>query len=514
MGKRFKKLIPYLILLTILAITFFLISRRYGSNDHPLAISGTIEAVEVAVAFEIGGQIDQVLVKEGEVVQTGDVIALLEGEILQTQYESALASLELAQANMAFVAVQPMEEQRQVAISQAQLEYIRARQTLQDLIENAELVRAEAEQALEDADEVLEDQLKSDIQRSLALEAIAQGEKELDQAKRNLAILTNPPPQTAVDQAYANMLLAGDLKDQTIEDIETAKRKLKSGLGPFYPQVLNEEYKKQLRVAIRNLEIKRSRDQLAYENSVEKYNQLLNPPDPVELALAEAALGMAEAQLGQKRREYERVKNGPSQADIAVLEARVRSARRVYEALQDGPDPDDLAIAQANVANAAAKLSLAKSDTIQEQLAGAQAQVDSARAALNAIQVQLNKLVLTAPVEGVVLHRSIEPGEVVDPGTNAITIGLLDELHLTVYLPGGYYDSIRQSEQVIITSDAYPDETFSGKIIAIADKSGLVPRNIERVEGGRDLIFPVTIVLEKTRLLKPGMLAKIAFSDL
>lgn len=513
MRKRISQFGRHILILTILAVLFFLISQRYRKAHQYSTISGTIEAAEVAVAFEIGGQIDQVLVKEGDAVQAGDVLALLQGEILQAQYENALADLELTQSNLALMTALPLEEERQVAISQAQLAHIRAQQALQDLIENNNLARAEAERALMDAEEALEDQLESDIQRSLALEAIARWEKELDQAKRNLAILTNPASQTVVDQAYANMLLAGDQKDQTQKDIETAKRKLKSGLEPFYPKALNEQYKKQLRVAIRNLEVKLSRDQLAYENSIEKYNQLLKPPDPVEVALAEAAVRLAEAQLEQKQREYERVKDGPSQADIAILEAQIQSARRAYEELQEGPDPDDLAIAQTKVASAAARLALAKSNTIEEQLAEAKVKVDSARADLNAIQVKINKLVLTAPADGVVLHRSIEPGEVVNPGENAISIGLLDELHITIYLPGGTYDRVKMADRVLISVEAYPEKTFFGVITAIADKSESIPRNIERTEGGRDVVFRATIVLDENRILKPGMLATIVFPD-
>ena len=513
MGKRIKKLIPLIILLAILAVILTNLGQSYRRQDQLLRVSGTIEAVEVEIAFEIGGQIDQILVKEGAEVKAGDVIARLEDEMLHAQLNRAHASLEQALADQVLITAKPLSEQRRAAISEAQLEHLLAQQALQELVENADLARAEADQALEDAEQALEDLLESDLPQSLALEAVAQAEKNLDQAKKNHSILTNPPPQSAVDQAAANVLLAGEVRGQTKEDIETANRKLKRGLGPYYPKELNEKFKKQLRVAIKNLEIKLSRDQLAYENAVEKYNQLINPVDPIELALAESSLAMAEAQLEQKQREYERVKGGVSQADIAVLEARIEIARREYEAVKDGPDPDELAIAQARVDKAAATISLANSDTSQEQLAVAQAQVDAATAAVNLIQIQLDQLVLTSPVDGVVLHRSIEPGEVVNPGDLAITIGLLNELRITVYLPENYYDRTQQLENVQISVDAYPGETFSGRIISIASESNFVRRNVEGSEGGSSSLFAVTISVDDAEKLKPGMLAKVEFPN-
>jgi multidrug efflux pump subunit AcrA (membrane-fusion protein) len=513
MGKRIKKFSPLLILLILLVIIFTKTDWINRRKDPPLRVSGTIEAVEVVVAAQIGGQIDQILVNEGDQVQTGDVLVRLNDEMLQAQFESAQAALVQAQTNYLLMAAQPLAEERDARISAAQLDHLNAQQSLKDLFENADLARANAAQALEDAENALEDHLNSDLNQSLALEAIAKAEKDTDSAEKRLAILTKPPSQAAIDQAYANMMLADDAMTQTIQDIEMAVGKLRRGLGPYYPKNIVDDYKKQLRVIIQNLEFKLSRDQLANEHSIHRYNQLLSPVDPVELALAEAELAMAEAQLGQKQREYERIKDGPSKADIAVLEARIEVARREYGALSDGPDLDDLVLAEAWVRSAEANLSLAQADTIQEQLDAAKAQVDSAQAALGVIQSQLDKLVLTAPVDGVVLIRNIEEGEVLKPGIEAITIGLLDDARIHVYLPEVYYGSVQESDQVRIRLDAFPDQPTSGKIVWIAEESEFITRHIERAEGGWDAVFAVTIVVDDARQLKPGMLATVEFAE-
>jgi HlyD family secretion protein len=234
----------------------------------------------------------------------------------------------------------------------------------------------------------------------------------------------------------------------------------------------------------------------------------------VDIALAEADLATAEAQLEQAQRDYERVKDGPSQADIAVLEAQIENAKRDYEARKDGPDPDDLALAQARVQTAEANLALAQADTIQEQLAVAQAQVESARAALGVIQTQLDKMVLTAPAEGVVLFRSVEPGEVVSPGANAITLGLQDNLTITVYIPEDRYGEIRLGDRVSVKIDSFPNEIFTATVVRIADQAEYTPRNVQTAEGRSATVFAIELsVDDPAGKLKPGMPADVEFTS-
>jgi multidrug efflux pump subunit AcrA (membrane-fusion protein) len=83
MGRRIKKLIPIIIFLLILG--FFTATRddRSEVQDLSLTVSGTIEPIEVTIAFEIGGTIDQILVKKGDRVQSGDILIRLEDDVLK-----------------------------------------------------------------------------------------------------------------------------------------------------------------------------------------------------------------------------------------------------------------------------------------------------------------------------------------------------------------------------------------------------------------------------------------------
>lgn len=497
MPKHIRRFAPIVLLLIIVVVAVSYLNWVARDEDGALTASGTVEVAEVVVAPEIaGGKVAEVLADEGDLVKAGDVLIRFESDMLQAQFDQAEAALHQAQANYRLIAAQPLSEQRQVAIEAAGLELLNAEQALQDLIDNADLARAHALKAVEQAEDALEDLLNSDIQQARALEAVADAEKLVEEAEKRLRNVKSTASRADIDAANASVVLLKDALDKAEEDFEPYADKPEDNLTRA------------------NFQAKLAAAQQAYDAAVRRLNALSGTGDAVDIAVAEAELGTAQAQLDQAQREYERVKDGPRDADIAVLEAQVNSTKRDYEALQDGPDPDDLALAQARVETAEANLALAQADTIQEQLDIAQAQVDAAEAALGVIQTQLEKTVLTAPIDGTVLYRFVDPGEVVQIGATTIVLGVLDRLTITVYVPEDRYGEISLGDEVIVQVDSFPDETFFATVVRIADEAEYTPRNVQTAEGRRSTVFAVELsVNDPTGKLKPGMPADVTFGE-
>ncbi len=509
----FSRKIRLILLGLVVVVTAILIYiRQPSTRQQATRVSGMIQAVEVDLALDLGGQIAAVNVQEGQRVLAGEVLVQLESDLLKAELMRAQEALARAQSEAQLLAASPLAEQRQVMVSEAYLELIQAEQALSQLIENAAYARAAAWQTLETAKNELNDFLASDLQRAHAQAAIATADKQVDQFRRDLSILTTPPSKAALDQAYANQLLAQQAVNDTLEDIAAAQQKLKGGLGPYVPQRFVDDFKKQLRNLIQNLEIKLSLERVKRQNARERYQKLLEPPDPVDLALAEAALARAEAELGQAQREYERVKDGPSPADVAVLEARVTDLERAYTQRSEGPEPQELALAQARVAKARAQLAMAQANTIEEQLAVAQAKVETARAAMAVIQVQVDKLVLVAPVDGVVLQCRVEAGEIAQPGVAIITLGLLDEISLAVFLPQSQYAGLAVGDEAWVRLDAFPGQLFEAVIVDLAAETQSTPRHVADADGQFEPVYQSVLALkDPAGKLRPGMLAEVFF---
>ncbi|MDY6846412.1 MAG: efflux RND transporter periplasmic adaptor subunit, partial [Chloroflexota bacterium] len=142
----------------------------------------------------------------------------------------------------------------------------------------------------------------------------------------------------------------------------------------------------------------------------------------------------------------------------------------------------------------------------------AEASLDQAKAALASIDLQLEKTVIKSPVDGIVLTRNLEEGEVLAPGSVALTIGQLQELSLTVYIPETEYGKINLGDTVSIAVDSFPGENFTGTVTYISDQAEFTPRNVQTVDGRKTTVYAVKITVPNPDLeLKPGMPADVTF---
>ena len=415
-------------------------------NQTALQASGVVETVEISVSPELGGQVAEVMVQEGDAVQSGQALFRFENNLLEAQLDQAKTALAQAEANYNLTASQPLDEQRQAAVAAAQLELISAHQSLQTLHEDADLARAKALQNVADARKMVRD------------------------AERRVNNLESAAKQTDIDQAKANVVLLKKQLEDAREDYEPYANKPEDNLA-------RATYLSKL-----------AQVQAAYDDAVRHLNNLQGPANEIDLARAKADLEMASAGLADAQREYQK--------------------------LQNGPDPDELALAQARVKNAEANLVLSEADTRQQQLDSAQAQVTSAQAAVGVIQAQLDELVVLAPTDGTVLTRIVEPGEVIQPGMTAMTIGQLNQLTVKVYIPEDRYGQIDLGDHAQVTTDSFPGEAFDGTVKRIAQQAEYTPRNVQTQEDRRTTVFAVELsVSDPSGKLKPGMPVDVQFGS-
>jgi HlyD family secretion protein len=218
-------------------------------------------------------------------------------------------------------------------------------------------------------------------------------------------------------------------------------------------------------------------------------------------------LDAAEEELDAAQQAYDELFSG-EQAD-QVLEARGRlaAAQARFDTAQ--ARLDSLLTGEFSLAVGAARAALE-----QAQAAAAQAEtaVSLAQADYALLDLQLEKLVISAPSSGLVLTRSVEPGEVLQPGAAAMTLSLIDDLRITVYIPEDRYGEVATGASVSIHVDSFPDETFYGTVLRIADRAEFTPRNVQTAEGRRSTVFAVEIaVSDPSGMLKPGMPADVTF---
>lgn len=373
--------------------------------EAPGAVRSNQQAI---LRWKISGTIEEMYADLGDEVETGERLANLEQSSLPP-------STILAQADQ-----------------------VKAQRDLENL-QNSLVRSAQARQAVEQVQQALEDARDPALVRSRAQTALAEAQKTYDTAKRDYEILTNPPSDAAIDQAEANLLLAEKRLNNTLRQLERVRRRATKPEDKLMFFESRELYKR----ILEGLELKEVQDRRAYEDSLSRYNRLIEPPNPNDVAVAEAELARASAQLAQAQLNWERDQAGTSPADLAVLEARLADAQREWERWKDGPDSGEIATAQARIT--------------------------AAQAALGMVQIE-------APFSGTITGAFARPGDQVLEGDQVFRLDDLSRLLVDASVSEIDISKIQVGQAVILTFDAIPGQDYSGRIVE-------VPRVGEVVQG-------------------------------
>jgi HlyD family secretion protein len=146
------------------------------------------------------------------------------------------------------------------------------------------------------------------------------------------------------------------------------------------------------------------------------------------------------------------------------------------------------------------------------QLEQARINVQSAQDSLNLLNDQIANTTITAPVDGLVMTRSVDPGDIVNPSTELLSLARLNDLTITVYIPEESYGNIKLGETATVGMDAFPGETFTGAVVYISKQPEFLPRTTQTVSASKSTVYAVQLKLnDATGKVKSGMPADVTF---
>ncbi len=283
---------------------------KKGSLTATVGATGSVRSNQSAtLIWQTSGTVAEVLVAVGDHVEVGQELASL-------QQTSLPQSVILAQA-----------------------ELVSAQKALEDLLET-QIPRAQAMQAVEEAERALNDLLNNfPLQQAQAQLALVDAREVLEEAERKRNNLNYArASQSVINAAEADYILAQNEVEQLRKEFNKV-----SGRADDDP--------------VRALALTRlSAAEQKRDAALRNLNWYKGTPSEEEIAEADANVALAQARLTEAQAEWERVKDGPDPAEVALLEAQLADARREWERLKNGADPDDIAAAEARVAAAQATL--------------------------------------------------------------------------------------------------------------------------------------------------------------
>lgn len=153
-----------------------------------------------------------------------------------------------------------------------------------------------------------------------------------------------------------------------------------------------------------------------------------------------------------------------------------------------------------------AKSNLKKIDTTKKDIESAQAAIDLARATLDQARIQLGYTKLIAPYSGIITSRNVEPGEVVSPGREVITMSDLSRVDLKIFVDETDIAKVKPGGKVEVKVDTFKDKVFTGWVSYVSPDAEFTPKIIQTKKERVKLVYLVKVsVSNHDYELKTGM---------
>ena len=452
--------VPVRILLVLVLVVggYYAVRSLQRNDDGGLTASGTIEATMVNVSPELAGKVKEVPVEEGQPVNEGDPLLILDDSMLASQRAVAVAQLDSANAGVQIVqnALATAQSQYQITWEAALAQGENTR--LQDWFSDPDqfeqpgwyYTRAEQIQAVQ-------------AQVDMAQMAVEAAQAKLDSVSQALEQANFLKAEQRLLDARLGYLIAKDVNNQAQN---SATRDVPKGLFNRTHCGTNRGY---------------------FVENARLTNQIYKCTGDRHLGDAGRTLyNDAQAELEDAQQAYNFLLDSESadvvlqaRADLSVAQERYYAALDFLRELQTGEQSTQVLVAQGAV------------DQAQAAVEQAQKAVQQAQANLDLLDTQIAKLTIYAPLDGMVITRSVEPGEYVQPGAVAYSMADLSNITITVYVPEDRYGQISVGQNAQVTVDSFPGETFPAEVIHIADQAEFTPRNVQTVEGRSSTVYAI-----------------------
>jgi HlyD family secretion protein len=211
-----------------------------------------------------------------------------------------------------------------------------------------------------------------------------------------------------------------------------------------------------------------------------------------EVAQGEALLARAEAEAERLATDYQRE---------TVLYGKEVIAKRELDAARAANDA-----ARASVRERREALALLRKGARRERVDEARARWQGAQARVSTAKERLGYATLVAPLDGVVLSKSVEPGEQVAAGTPVVTMGDTGQCWLKGYIPETELARVKLGQGARVTVDGQPGKFYQGKVSFISSEAEFTPKSVQTEKERVKLVYRIKITLPNPGMeLKPGM---------
>lgn len=221
---------------------------------------------------------------------------------------------------------------------------------------------------------------------------------------------------------------------------------------------------------------------------------------------------------------------GSRQAEVSAAEAEVADRAAAVELAQSEVQRQQLLLSKQVVAQrdfdrakteldraeAAARISQERLALTREgfrswQTQQARSEVSKARAQLRQSETVAREREIRAPADAVVMHRLVEPGQLLAAGQNGMTLALTNRLYVRTFIPETKLGAVKHGLAARVTVDAFPGQAFDASVTEIAPDAEFTPKAVETRAERVNLVYgaKVDLVAGWDVPLVPGQPAEV-----
>ena len=311
----------------------------------------------------------------------------------------------------------------------------------------------------------------------------------LDQAKAQLALAESDARSAGVDVPRTRENVASGTSNADAQ-LAGATADLASAQATY-----DQSRTSDLAYAQANIDKSRANAELA-QADLARYKPLLDKGE-ISKQQYDAAKANADATASALKADEQKLEQAQRSVDIAKAQLNAAAAR---------------------VDQAKAGVASARADTKQVSMRASDAQgkiakVQEAQALLQAAELNVSYTDIVAPVDGVVTHKQVEPGQIVQQGQGLLVIVPLQDVWVTANFKETQLRKMKAGQKAYVHVDTY-GKTFTGHLDSIAGATGAVLSLLppENATGNYVKVvqrIPVKIVLDPIppdkAILRPGM---------
>ncbi len=266
------------------------------------------------------------------------------------------------------------------------------------------------------------------------------------------------------ETAQITSMVSGQVAQVVVKDTQTVHR------GDVLVRIDDRDAKIALAQAEAELaKAKRQYKQTA-ANSSSLNSQVVVRADEITSAKAQ----VAQAQADYDRAALELNRRAQLAASGAVSKEELTKSQSAVETAKAGLELAKAGLAQASSSRKAAESTFAANEALIQGVSETSTpDVQVAQAHVEQAQLDLERTVIRAPVDGVVTRRNIQVGQRVAPGTSMMMIVPLNDLYVDANFKESQLKKVRPGQIVTLTSDLYGDDVeYHGKVMGFSGGTG------------------------------------------